>query len=237
MLDANSVKKIQRALDAKEEDILLHQVKVRRLLRADHASSEAVEFQDYLRDSEEQIDAILESILTEKVRPEQYRQAAKDLCKRCLELHAQVRDMAATLAPDLADHRHVEVTDKKDVVRNVTFLVGIPAMLSTAAKNTGGAGHVSPVQAFVSGLGLSAAVLARARIAQSFRAAGRAFCELPDRIENSFALYYAKQEIMDAAKAIRRLVEPGCDGSISGLPKMASHAFGQTRKSSAPRAP
>jgi hypothetical protein len=237
MLDANSIKKIQHALDAKEEDLLLHQVKVRRLLRADHASSEAVEFQDYLRDSEEQIDAILESILTEKDRPEHYRHAAKDLCKRCLDLHAQVRDMAATLAPDLADHRHVEVKEKKDVVRNVTFLVGIPAMLSTAAKNTGSAGHVSPVQAFVSGLGLSVAVLARARIAQSFRAAGRALLELPDRIGNSFELYYAKQEIMDATKAITRLVEPGCGGSISGLPKMASRAFGQTRKPQGPFAP
>jgi len=237
MFDANSIKKIQRALDAKEEDLLLHQVKVRRLLRTDHASSEAVEFQDYLRDSEEQIDAILESILTEKDRPEHYRQAAKDLCKRCLDLHAQVRDMAATLAPDLADHRHVEVKEKKDVVRNVTFFVGIPAMLSTAAKNTGSAGHVSPVQAFVSGLGLSVAVLARARIIQGFRAAGRTFCELPDRIGNSFELYYAKQEIMDATKAIARLVEPGCGGSISGLPKMASRAFGQTRKPQGPFAP
>ena len=144
-------------------------------MRADHASSEVIEFQDYLRDSEEQIDAILESILTEKDRPEQFRQAAKDLCKRCLDLHAQVRDMAAALAHDLADHRHGEVKGKKDIVKNVTFLVGIPAMLSTAAKNTGGAGHVSPAQAFVSGLGLSVAVLARERIARSFRAASRAY--------------------------------------------------------------
>ena len=237
MFDADSIKQIEHALDTKEEDLLLHQVKVRRLLRADHASSEVVEFQDYLRDSEEQIDALLESILTEKDRPEHFRQVAKDLCKRCLDLHSQVRDMAAALAPDLADHRHGEVSGKKDMVRNLTFLVGIPAMLSTAAKNTGGAGHVSPAEAFVSGLGLSAAVLARARIARSFRAAGRALWELPNRIGNSFALYYAKQEIMGATNAIREFFELGCDSSIAGLPKGASRIAGQIRKPQGPFAP
>jgi hypothetical protein len=224
MLDANSVKRFERALDAKEEDLLSQKAKVRAFVRSDHSSGEALEYQRHIQDSEAQIDAILASLLAERVTPEGYSHAAKELCRRCSDLQGHVRDMATALANDLNDRRRVEEMKSIDVVKHVTFL------LSTAARNGVGGGHVDVTQAAAAGFGISVAIVARKRIAERFRAAGKTMCEFSDRIEHSFALYYAKQTVNDGTNAIRKTLAAGRRGVAIRLPKMASRAFGQLRK-------
>ena len=209
MLDANSVKRLERALDAIEDDLLLQEVKIRRLLRSDHSHNQAAEFKDYVQDSADQIDDILVTLLAEKDTSKQFGQASKELCRRCRDLQNEVRSLTEPLTKDLDSLRPAEEKRKKDTIAYVTFLIGIPVMLSTAAKNGVGDGHVTPTQAFTAGFGLSFAVLARKKLVEGFKGAARTVCEMPDRIGNSFALFHARHEIMNAMKAIKGFVEVG----------------------------
>jgi len=123
---------------------------------------------------------------------------ARQYGNTCRGLENYTRDMNKCLAEDLSERQREEDKNKIDLVKNVTFIIAVPAAFMTAAKNGFAHGRIDIDQAAGAGFVVSNTVVFHKSLGKAFSQFGRALVRTPQQIRDSFLLYYVKESFKGA---------------------------------------
>jgi len=99
-----------------------------------------------------------------------------------------------------------EKKDKKvDLIKNVTFLLGVPGVFVTGVKNGVGNGHIDQNEALLIGFAISIPTIFHKSIRSAFSKGAKALCSVPSVIKaipaavsNDMRIVYVREMIKDA---------------------------------------
>ncbi len=189
------------ALNVRELELARQKTAVLAFVVTDHNSDETKQHILALRDAEVKLNETLEKLLEVKLISD-FEAEAEKLCGRCKQLGAYTQEMNKLLTEDLSERYRIESKPKEThTLAKVTFFFALPAALATMAKNGVGDGAISPDGAAVAGFAVSGGILSRKKIISAFSQLGAAICAVPQKVKDSFLLYYVRESIRSKAKS------------------------------------
>lgn len=188
-------------LDQRDLDLIRQKKAVAAFLTGDHTIQQSQELLVDLRRAELELASSLEEVV--KIRTATYfRKEASKICERGREIGEHVKDIDRMLIGDIIALNSSEKKEKADVLKNTTFLLGVPGFMLAAVKNGIGSNYLGPYQALTLGLAMSSGVLLRKRIRDAFCEVGRNVYAFPREVRESFTIYYVKETIKDKRSKI-----------------------------------
>lgn len=158
-------------LDQKEKELIAQKREVRAFLKTDHNAKDTKKHIEALEEAEARMEDIMSSLLDLK-ESAHFRRATEKLCRRCEGLDRYTSHMNQVLSQDMEQKKKTKI----DLVKNITFLFGLPISFFMVVKNGLFHNHATPEQAAGIGLAIGSGVLAVDKIKTAFNAVGKAVC-------------------------------------------------------------